>query len=406
MSLSFQIALRSLFSRRSRLALSAIGWVAIFGLLLGTAVQTLTLAVLDGFEKSITRSILDFNAHLVIMGQEEVQLPFPDEQFKPYESQGLEAWTPYLYRVGMIAHHSKVKGFVLKGIDPQSFSGVYRMEIKPYLASPSSPDWTAVFQDTGEMPTVILGADLAEAMGVKPEDPVVSILSPKSDVKNIADARNFKRFKVVGTFSTGIYEYDSQFLLMSLAQAQDFFQAKEAVSGYGLRFRDPSQVHPIARLLQAEFGNTFSFLTWDQLNAEIFYVLSLEKTLFFLIMGLIIAIAATNLIGLTLILMTRQSKEIVILRALGFSPKALKRIFQIQGLVIGGLGVFSGCLLGGAISYFLAHHSVLTLSKEWYQVSALPVSLSWKNILSVAVFSFSMAYLATTFAARRVMKRI
>lgn len=407
MGIIFKIALRSLFSKRSRYAHSAIGWVAMIGLILGISAQVVAVSILSGFEKHFTDSILGFNADLVLMRDGEIGDPQEVlQKLKSYqEPNGVQHITPFLYREGLIAHRSKVKGLVIKGVDSSSFSSVYDLKIKPFDSLKSSDLSTLFNQSESELTPVLLGEDLAEYLGVSPEDNIISVLSPKGDLKKISDPKQFKKFQVIGTFASGLYEYDSQFVLLDLGKAQEFFEVPKIVTGFEMKVKNLNIASQIAESMAKDFGFPYQALSWDELNAEIFQALKLEKKLFFIIMGLIVIVAAANLIGLIVILISEQSKEISILKAMGMKNKSLQRIFTLQGLLLAFVGIFLGTVLGMGAAYFMSKHSIVNLAKEVYLVSTLPVVVSWKMTVWVAGFGFISSYLAVKLASRRIISQ-
>jgi lipoprotein-releasing system permease protein len=406
MPLSLWIALRSLFSRRSRYAHSAIGWITILGLVLGVTAQGVALSILGGFEKTFTRSILGFNAHLVLMREGEISDPNQVlKKLEPFRGgEGITAVTPFLYREGLVAHHSKVKGIVMKGIDPLTFQRVYDVKIRLFSSPSEGTPLSELLKSRGGNPPILLGSDVAEALGVGPDDRVVSLLSPQGELKKAADVNHFIRLEVIGTFTSGLYEYDSQFALMNLSEAQGFFKVPGKVTGFEMQVGRLEGAKDLARRIEGAFGVPFQAIPWDELNAEIFYALRLEKKLFFILMGLIVAVAAANLVGLVVILVTDQSKEVSIFRAMGIKPKTLSRVFTLQGMILAAVGGFLGSGLGFVFVYLLSRYSVVSLAKEVYLVSSLPIELSWKNFGGVLAFSTGISYLATRMAARRVLR--
>lgn len=406
--LALKIAFRSLFSKRSRYAHSSIGWVALIGLILGVCAQVVALSILVGFEKHFTQSILGFNADLVLLRDGEISNPdtvLP--QVKLYESKGVRAITPFLYREGLIAHHSKVKGFAIKGIDTNTFSSVYNLEFKVFSDVENSDSKKVIHslnkpQEEGTSP-ILLGVDLAEYLGVGSENPYVSIMLPKGDLKKISDPKQFKKFKVIGTFSSGLYEFDSQFALMDLSLAQKFFDLSNTITGYEMKVKDLKKASHIAEAMAEDFTFPYQALSWDELNAEIFQALELEKKLFFIIMGLIVLVAAANLIGLVVILISEQSKEISILKVMGMKNKTLERIFAFQGLLLAIGGVGLGCGLGWLVAKMLAQYSFIPLAKEVYLVSQLPIEVNARMLIWVCGFGILSAYGASRIASRRVI---
>src|SRR4030095_5640106 len=406
MRFALWIALRSLFSKRSRYAHSAIGWITVLGLTLVVAAQCVALSILGGFEQAFTHAILGFNAHLVAMREGEIDPSEPLlDKLKVVAGPGaITGATPFLYREGLMAHHSKVKGVVFKGIDPLTFPRVYDVKVRLFQDLAGKTSLSEVLKPEGGEPPLLLGGDLAEALGVTAEDRTVSVLSPQGDLKKIADVNNFKRFQVVGTFESGLYEYDSQFAFLSLPEAQSFFKVPGKITGWEMRLADYGQAKSLARRMEKALGVPFQVISWDELNAEIFYALRLEKKLFFIIMGLIVLVAAANLVGLVVILVSEQAREVSIFRAMGMKAKTLKKVFTLQGMLLALAGAVLGTALGWMLSSFLATHALFKLAKEVYLVSTLPIDLSVWNMAGVFMFCLIVSYGDTQIAARRLMK--
>lgn len=405
LSLNLSIAIRSLFSKRSRYSHSAIGWVALVGLILGVAAQVIAFSILSGFEKQFTESILGFNADLVVLREGEIDDPEQVlRKIKTYEKEGVKAITPFLYREGLIAHRSKTKGLVVKGIDTSSFSNVYSLKFKVYDSVKNSALSLLKSQDNSSEIPLILGADLADYLGISASNPYVNLLSPQSELSASSPAKPFKKFKVLGTFSSGLYEFDSQFALASLDHVQEFFNVPGVITGYEMKVQDLPKASEIAKTMSREFPFPFQVLSWDELNSEIFQALKLEKKLFFIIMGLIVLVAAANLLGLVFILISEQSKEISILKAMGMKNKTLKSIFTFQGLILGTLGVILGCALGGVLAELISHYAWIHMTKEVYLISKLPIEMNYKVLCGVATFGLACTYLASWFASRRVLE--
>ncbi len=388
MRIIFWIAFRNLFSRRFRAKHSAIGWIALLGLLLAVAIQTVSLSILGGFEEAFTRSILGFNAHLVLMREGEItHLSEVENKLNAWKSpQGIIAETPFLYREGILTHQSQVRGVVIKGIDPFTFQNVYDVHFQYFP------------EEKTKVPTLLLGKDLADSLGVNEKNREVSLLSPVGSLKKI----NFKKFEVAGIFTTGLYEYDSQFSFMNLKAAQTFFKAENTITGIEMKLGDWERAPRLAEKIENELGLPFQVIAWQELNQDIFQALKLEKKNFFLIMGLIILVASGNLMGLMVIFMIHQSREVATLRALGLSLSALRKIFILQGITVAFLGSVAGLTVGGFVSYGLSHFYFVPLAKEIYLVSSLPISLRFGYLMMTFLFSMGVSWLAIQFAARRL----
>ncbi len=399
----FFLLKRHLFPRSELFSLRSMTSVALLGIVLGVAAQTVTVSILDGFEKSFKKSILGFNAQLVLLKEGDIEKSEDlEKELSVYFDQGIEAVTPFLYRETLVVYRSKVKGVVLKGVDPQSFSKVYQVQILP-LSGNSTADIGMLTSKTS-YPPVILGKDLAEQLGVNSQDPYLSVFSPEGNLSRVADEKNFKRFQVVGIFSTGLYEYDSQFMLVNLPSAQAFFKIPDKITGFEMRVEPLERASSLANKLQKNFGVVYQIISWNQLNAEIFQALSIEKQVFFILMGLLVLVASSNLVGLMIVLIAAQRKQISILQALGMKRRNLKTLFALQGAFLAGVGVILGLSLGAILTYTLAHFNNWEVAKEVYLVSKLPVAFSAKNFLQVFLFAMLISVLASLWASRRVLK--
>jgi len=399
----FFLLKRNLIPRSEFFSLKGMATVALLGIVLGVAAQSVTLSILDGFEKSFKQSILGFNAQLVLLKEGDIENSEDlQKQLLDYTDKGIRAMTPFLYRETLIVYHSTIKGVVLKGIDPQSFSNVYQVQITPF--SPNSKPGAQILSETAEYPPVILGRDLAEQLALKPEDPFISVFSPEGNLSKVADEKNFKRFQVVGVFSTGLYEYDSQFMLVNLSTAQSFFKIPDKITGFEMKVEPLEAASSLATQLQNVFETPYQIISWNQLNAEIFQALRIEKQVFFILMGLLVLVASSNLVGLMIVLIAAQRKEVSILRALGMKSRNLKALFALQGAFLAGMGVIIGLILGAGLTYGLAHFQIFDVAKEVYLVSKLPVAFSMKNFLQVFVFAMLISVIASLWAARRVTK--
>jgi lipoprotein-releasing system permease protein len=388
---------------RQGTGLRLVGRLAVTGLALGVATLLVTQSVLAGFEKVFKETLLGFNAHLVVL-----KLGPTDQGGKLHQliqeelGKDLKQITPFLYRETLLAHGGVVKGTVIKGIDPLTFSRVYAVKVRPW----GQPQLTAKIEDLLKSPQghpqVILGADLAESLGLTGEAPELKVFLPTSAADSESKALPFRRLKVVGTFETGLKEFDQGFSLMDLGQLQSWLGQPGAITGYEMRLSDPQAAEDFAQAMKRRFGFGYDAVSWQRLNAPLFQALKMERKLFFVIMALVVMVAAFNIVGVLLLMIFEKSREVSILRSLGGTYSSLKRLFAWQGLWLGIQGCLAGVLLGAAILFGLKQTQWLKLTKEVYFIEELPIELSLTVVGTVMAVSLFIAWLATRVGVARL----
>jgi lipoprotein-releasing system permease protein len=307
-----------------------------------------------------------------------------------------------LYREGLLISHGKVKGAVLKGIDPLTFSGVYDVKVRLLGNGQVPANIKELLNISGEVPALVLGADLAEDLGINQPGETVKVFLPKK--KDGAAAKSFQVFKVTGTFSTGLYEYDHGFAFVDLSKLQKIFDVSGMATGIEFKLNHPEQAEEISKGLKPHLGQLYDSVSWQKLNAPLFRALRLERIMFFVIMSMVVAVAAFNIVGVLLLMIFEKSREISILRALGASYFGLKRVFGIQGLVLGALGSLGGMILGGFLVWILKNTHFLKLAKEVYLVGEIPVDFSLIMVLLIVGASLVITFLATQIGVARLKK--
>lgn len=383
--------------------LKLVARLAMTGVALGVATLLVTQSVLAGFQQVFQETILGFNAHLVVLqmgeGNQEAGL---DEEIAQVLGGDLNFMTPFLYRETLLAHGGRVKGTVLKGIDPLTFSRVYAVKVRPW----GKPQLTAKIEDLLQspdgVPRVLLGADLAKSLKLQGESPELRVFLPGPKEAGGKSGSRFRRMVVAGTFETGLKEFDEGFSLMDLAALQSWLSAPGAITGYEMRLKDPDSAVAYARLLKERLGFGFDAVSWQRLNAPLFRALHLERRLFFVIMALVVVVAAFNIIGVLLLMIFEKSREVSILRSLGGTYSGLKRLFAWQGLWLGIQGCLAGVLLGGTILFALKKTQFLKLTKEVYFIEELPVVFSWTVVGTVIGVSLLIAWIATRVGVARL----
>ncbi len=400
MPLYLQLIFRPLFSKRKAL-LGSLAWIVILGLVLGVFAQSTAVSILSGFEKVFRQSILAFNAHLVLMKDSEISengTVFKELQ-KLQEENKVTSIAPFIYREALLAYHSKIKGVVIKGAPIQSLTEVYSLQLS-FL--PEFQNGISELEKKEGLTPILLGKALFEELKINPQDPIISLLSPKADLENIASSKNFERFKVIGTFSSGLYEFDSHFVFLSLAHAQNFYSLAGLVTGFEMQLPHLNEAKNLSQQLKVNLGSNYEAVSWDILNADIFESLKLERVMFFLIMGLIVLIASFNLLGLVAVLMSEQKKDFSILNALGLSAFRLKFIVVFQCVFLSFVGVTLGLALGAIVAFVLNHFQWIRLAQEVYLISELPLEFKLTDTLAIFIYALSFSLLLSLWGSFRM----
>ncbi len=379
--------------------------LAILGVALGVATLNLTQAVLSGLQKVFHQSILGFNAHLVVMKEGEMERPKEEEgRILAILGADTHGATPFLYRESLILAKGRVKGAVLKGIDPLTFSQVYDVKVRPWKATQVPANIENLLKASGEIPSLVLGQDLAEELEISGSGQTVKVFLPKGVPGQTPAGSGFQIFQVTGTFTTGLYEYDHGFAFADITGLQKVFEVPGKATGIEMKLREPMRADAISRRLKQALGYPYEAVSWQKLNAPLFRVLRIERAVFFVIMSMVVLVAAFNVVGVLLLMISEKTREISILKALGGSQRKIGRIFGLQGLAIGALGSLFGIILGAAVAWFLRSTQILKFAKEVYLVEELPVDLSLVVALMVFAAGLGISFLATQLAVRRLKK--
>jgi len=253
------------------------------------------------------------------------------------------------------------------------------------------------------LPCLIMGQELAKNLGVWVGD-VVSVISPFGVITPLGQIPKVKQFLVSGIFASDMYEYDSSLIYISLPQAQQFLDLKEAVTGLEVKIDEIFKAREFARTLQNKLGFPFWTRNWIDMNKSLFSALKLEKTTMFLILILIIVVAALN-IGSSLIMMVMEKvRDIAILKTMGSTDKDIMKIFIYQGLIIGFLGTVLGVIGGISICLLLKEYHFIQLPQDVYYISTLPVELRWGDIIAITIGAITLSFLATIHPARQAAR--
>ena len=405
MALSYEllIGLRYTRAKRRNHFISFISLISMLGIGLGVAALIVVLSVMNGFQKELRTRILGVASHIQITGINGELENWPALAAQAMEHPEVKASAPFVQSQAMFTVDGGVKGSLVRGIVPEMEDRVadFRKSIKSGGLDDLRP---------GEF-GVVLGADLARSLRVFTGDKV-TLIAPQGTVTPAGVVPRLKSFRVVGIFEVGMYEYDSGLALIHLEDAQRLYQMDDRVTGVRLKVEDLFKAPRIAREL-ARYVNADAYLNdWTKSHANFFRAVQIEKTMMFIILSLIVAVAAFNLVSTLVMAVTDKQADIAILRTLGARPRSIMAIFVVQGALVGfiglGLGIVGGVALAlnvdVVVPFIERVFGVHFLSKEVYYISDLPSDLQWGDVWGVTMIAFVLAVLATIYPSWRASR--
>ncbi len=387
------IALRYLKGGRGNPFLSIITLISIAGVTLGVAALIITLSVMNGFHEDLRDKIVGTNAHLVILKEGAEGLANYKELGRRVERMDhVLATSPFIFGQAMIRSSTSSLGVVIRGIDIDKETGVTALAeniIKGKL------------KDFGPN-SLILGKELAMSLGADVGE-WVRVLSPKGIAMPVGMKPRFKNFKVIGIFSTGMYEYDSTLAYVTLNSARGLFGMGEVVTGLQVKIDDIYLAHKLDRAIQKELSYPYWVRNWMELNSNLFTALRMEKITMTVILVLIILVAAFNIASTLIMKVIRKTKEIGILKAMGAQRRSIMSIFIMEGLIIGFFGTILGTFIGSLICFLQDKYHLVKLpgGGEVYYINILPISMRGNDILLIILATIGISLLATIYPAWR-----
>jgi lipoprotein-releasing system permease protein len=401
------IGLRYLRAKRRNRTISFNTLISITGVTIGVAALIATLGIMTGFKEDIQAKILGTNSHVLITTK-------TGENIKDYEAvtdkvatvPGVSAATPFVFKQVLLTTPTGSHGVVLRGIDIAREATV--TEIARNLKAgaledlnrlaPANPD---LAQKRGEnpqshlpLPGIIIGRELSLRLGAFLGDRI-NVVSPVGPISALGMIPKVRGFRVAGIFESGMFEYDSSLAYVSIQQAQEFFNMGHMVTGIEVKVTDIFAADEIAHRIDQVLGFPYWARDWMKLNKNLFSALKLEKFMMFVLLVLVVLVAAFNIVSTLAMIVVEKHREIAILKAMGATGKAVMRVFMLNGLVIGLAGTAIGIPLGYAICW--AIQTWFTLPGDVYLLSRIPVNIKFFDVALVAVSAVAITFLATIY---------
>jgi len=412
MAFELFVSLRHLKAKREQKFISLNTWISIAGVALGVMALIVVIAVMSGFGKDLRDKILGTNSHIVVTNITRSGMDNSEFVLKKImEVKGVKAAAPFILNQVMLTFGGNSLGVVVRGVDPNREAMVSDLEKNMIRGDIGVLRKNKNVAAGPYREKIILGKELAHKLGVEMDD-TVSMVAPASHLTPMGLIPKIKLFKVAGLFESGMFEYDSSLAFISIQSAQNFFSMKEKVSGIEIRVDDIDHADKIAESLQESLGFPYYARDWMRMNKNLFSALRLEKIVMFIILILIILVAAFNIVSTLFMVVMEKTKEIAILKSMGASRASIMKIFSFQGLIIGVIGTLIGCIGGFAvvpnlndIVGFIENLSGITaFPSDVYYLDKLPSEIQYLDSFLIVVFSIAICFLASLYPAWRASR--
>ncbi|MBI3785569.1 MAG: lipoprotein-releasing ABC transporter permease subunit [Deltaproteobacteria bacterium] len=402
------VGLRYLRAKRKERFISLITVISTLGVVVGVVTLNVVLAVMTGFEEDLRDRILGFNPQIVVEGDDGT-LADPDQLTRTIRSiPGVVAAAPYASGQVMLSAEGNVTGAMVRGIGPEAREV---LDVETHLREGSLDQLGKMFDapasegQTGpvKLPGIIIGKDISRQLGLLVGDPV-TVISPLSMPSAVGLVPRVKRFAVVGIFDSGMSEYDAALVYMDLPSAQRFFDLDGKVNGIEVRSPEIYDAKQVGDRIRAALGKGFVVRDWMETNRNIFAALRMEKYVYFIVLLLIVLVAAFNIVATLIMVVMEKRKDVAILKSMGATSRSINRIFRYKGLIIGVLGTAVGNVVAFALCLVMQRYQVVPLPKDVFYVNTLPIKMQPEYFVMVTVASLLIVLLATIYPARQAAR--
>jgi lipoprotein-releasing system permease protein len=399
MNFELFIAARYLKAKRKQAVISIITVISVVGVAAGVASLIIALAINAGFKEDLQKRLLGATANINLLRTE-------NDGIRNYEAlmerlggvPHVIATAPAIYETVLLSSSNRAKGVVMKGIDPKR-----ELQVGDLLRSVQQGKLESLQskspQDPGMAAPIVLGKDLAESLGVNLGD-FVTAVSPQGNITPVGIVPRYKKFKVTAIYSSGFYDYDSAWVFTSLPAAQNLFSLSDVVSVIEFKIDDIYRAPEVGATLKSAAGTGFTAVNWMEQNRSIFQALRLEKLVTVITIGLIVFVAALNILITLVMMVMEKNRDIAILMAMGARMEQIRRIFIWQGVMIGVVGTFFGTVVGYTASWLCDKYHLIALNADVYSFAYVPFKLKPLDGVVIAAVAILISFLSTLYPAR------
>jgi lipoprotein-releasing system permease protein len=387
------VALRLLRGvKRQKGFLSLSTFISVAGVMVGVMALIVVIGVMTGFDLDLKKKILSVNAHIIITKPGAALTDAPQVAAKILKISGVVSVEPFIYTQVMYSAPGSVSGGVIRGLDlatvrrggPHALSVLQGKFADLAAGAPGDP------------PRIAIGNELAKNLHLSLGD-YLNIISPLGTLTPMGRLPRMKAFRVAAIFHSGMYEFDSSLVYSSIPALQEFLGLGPRVTGLEAEIKDIYAAEQLAEVIQHELGPTFSTRNWMQMNRSLFAALKLEKIAMFIILTLIILVAAFGIASTLFMMVMKKTRDIAILKSMGATRQSIMQIFMIDGLIIGALGTMGGLGLGLGLCAILKKYQFIQLPRDVYYISTLPVTVQVPDVLAIIAAAMAISFFATLY---------
>ncbi len=420
MSIEWFIALRYLRAKRKQAFISLITFISIIGVAVGVMALIVVIAVMTGFDTHLRTKILGINSHILVRNYEgtfgdvrsieqkiaRVSVPYRGHLDRLWrlirgerERATVTAVTPVVYIQALLSSGRGVSGAVIRGIDPGSVTRV--INIGKVI---KGKGLEALEHPSGARPpAILLGKELANDLGVTVGQ-AIQVILPSGTISPVGMLPKIRTFLVTGIDTTGMYEYDASLAFISIKSAQRLLGIGNRVHGLEIKVSDIYATDRLSRSIQKRLGFPFWVVDWQKMSRNLFSALKLEKLAMFIILTLIVLVAAFNIVSTLIMMVMEKAQDIAILKVLGATDRTILRIFIYSGLLVGLIGTALGVSGGVGLCLLLSHYKFIKIPKEVYYTNTLPILLHPGDVTIIALSAILICFLATIYPARQAAR--
>jgi len=407
------VAARYLRAKRRQAVIGIITVISVIGVAAGVASLIIALAINNGFRQDLQDRLLGSSSHINLLRVEADGIRNWQPLLSQLEKQPhVIGGAPAIYEQVLLSRGARAQGAVLKGIIPSEegkvsdllnsvkIGSAEALSVEPNTAAktPTDSDEPNALssQITSTMAPIVLGKDMADQLGATVGS-IVTATSPQGELTPFGIVPKYARFKVVGIFQSGFYDYDNTWAFIRLSDAQRLFDLSDVISVLEFKVDDIYNAGEIGRQLESAAGKGFMSTNWMEQNRALFRALRLERVVTFITIGLIVFVAALNILISLIMMVTEKTRDIAVLVSMGAKKKQIRRIFIYQGLLIGVIGTAIGLVLGYSLSWAAGHYRWLSLSAEVYSIDYVPFAPRLWDALLVCVVAIGISFVATLY---------
>ncbi|MBW2064412.1 MAG: lipoprotein-releasing ABC transporter permease subunit [Deltaproteobacteria bacterium] len=391
MYFEFFIGLRYLKAKRKQAFVSVITVISVVGVMMGVMALIVVLSVMNGFRQDLMSKILGVNSHLLVLSYEGAFSRYGEVARKVQSVRGVVATTPFIYGQVMVNSLGTASGAYLRGLDTNTATKVIGIKGMIKEGALSSLDKTHQ-----GFPGIIIGKELAGRLGVRPGD-ILTVISPFGKLTPLGRVPSTRKYMITAIFDSGMYEYDSSLVFISLKEAQDFLGMGDRVTGLEVRVTEVEKADRIGEAISEKLGMPFWTKDWKLMNRTLVSALRLEKITMFIILTMIVLVGALNIISTLVMVVMEKTRDVAILRAMGATARSIMNIFMLQGLLVGMAGTIAGLASGLGLCKVLAKYKFIRLPSDIYYISTLPVRVELSDVVFVALSAIVISFLATIY---------